>query len=102
MNTPTAVVAIMILLVTATSHARPATRRSASDYDTASRTESSSGSSSGSGTSTTCDRQLTAPERETDVSNIKSELRGLLSTLETTKMWNVVRIIYISDGNIPN
>ena len=79
------------------SSALPVTRRSSSATETgSSRSGSSSGSASGSGDG--CDRELSAIDRETLISNINSLLAGLETTLQEVRVsgWQLVRTFNLS------
>jgi hypothetical protein len=87
-----AVVAAFALLLADSSSALPVTRRSSSATETgSSRSGSSSGSASGSGDD--CDRELSASNQETLISNIDSLLAGLETTLREVRVsgWQLVR-----------
>lgn len=84
MNFTCAIVFALALLL-AQSSALPATRRSSSATETGSSRSRTSGSSSGSGDG--CDRELTEEERTTLISNIRSTIDGLESTLNGVNVW---------------
>lgn len=84
MNFTCAIVFALALLL-AQSSAVPATRRSSSATETGSSRSRTSGSSSGSGDG--CDRELTEEERTTLISNIRSTIDGLESTLNGVNVW---------------